>query len=224
LSFAAYIKQHPSLKRLALRMLMPEGEARPRWWVRNLLNPFLIKKGKRAKIRRRTRMDLMPFHAFHLGAHSMVEDFACVNNGMGDVLIGDHSLIGMGCIIIGPVTIGNNVILAQHIGVSGLNHGYQDVSTPIKDQPCDTGLIRIGDDSWIGTNAVIVAGVSIGKHCIVAGGSVVTKDVPDFTMVGGNPARILKQYNPQTEDWEKPPIIRDTPRGNHYDHPQPHHA
>ncbi len=208
MSFAAYIKQHPSLKRLALRTLMPAGEARPRWWVRNLLNPFLMKKGKGAKIRRRTRMDIMPFNNFRLGAHSMVEDFACVNNGMGDVLIGDHSLIGIGCVIIGPVEIGNNVILAQHIGVSGLNHGYKDISIPIKNQPCETGLIRIGDDSWIGANAVIVAGVTIGKHCIVAGGSVVTKNVADHTMVGGNPARILKQYNVQTGDWEKPLITR----------------
>jgi len=56
---------------------------------------------------------------------------------------------------------------------------------------------------WIGANAVVVAGITIGTHSIVAAGSVVTKDVPDFTIVGGNPAKILKQYNGDTKEWER---------------------
>lgn len=189
---------------------MPKGHARPRWWVRNLLNPFMRHKGKGAIIRRRTRMDIMPFRVFSLGAKSIIEDFVCVNNGMGEIVIGDNCMIGIGSVLTGPVVIGNNVIMAQHVGVSGLNHGYKDIAIPIRDQTCDVATVYIHDDSWIGTNAVITAGVTIGKHCIVAGGSVVTKDVPDYTMVGGNPARVLKQYNKATGLWEKPqPSIKN---------------
>lgn len=149
-------------------------------------------------------MDVLPSRQFSVGAYSVIESQACINNGVGDVIIGHNVTVGIGCVIIGPVTIGNNVILAQHIGVSGLNHGYADPNIPIRDQKVTVGQISIGDDCWIGTNAVITAGVTIGKHCVVAAGSVVTKDVPDYTVVGGNPARILRQYNSTTGAWERP--------------------
>jgi acetyltransferase-like isoleucine patch superfamily enzyme len=204
MSIATYIQTNTKAKHFVLWMLMPTGHARPRWWVRNFLNPVLYKKGKGAIIRRRTRMDIMPFRTFSLGAKSIIEDFVCVNNGMGDVVIGENCMIGIGSVLTGPVTIGNNVIMAQHAGVSGLNHGYKDPLVPIRDQKCDVAPVTIMDDSWIGTNAVITSGVTIGKHSIVAGGSVVTKDVPDYTMVGGNPAKVLKQFNKLTGEWEKP--------------------
>ncbi|UCJ10232.1 acyltransferase [Chitinophaga pendula] len=182
---------------------MPKHQARPRTWVRWFVNPFVHKKGKQSSIRRRTRMDVLPFNGFTLGNYSTIEDFATVNNGMGAVTIGDHVRVGIGNVIIGPVTIGNHVIMAQNIVVSALNHGYTDPHTPISLQPCTTGEIVIGEDSWIGANAVITAGVHIGKHAVVAGGSVVTKDVPPYTIVAGNPARIIKQYNPDTQTWDR---------------------
>ena len=113
-------------------------------------------------------------------------------------------MIGIGSVLTGPVTVGNNVIMAQHVGISGLNHGYMDIHTPIRDQKCTALTVTIEDDCWIGTNAVITAGVTIGRHAVVAGGSVVTKDVPPFSIVGGNPARVLKQYNETSGLWEKP--------------------
>jgi acetyltransferase-like isoleucine patch superfamily enzyme len=131
-----------------------------------------------------------------------------INNGMGDVIIGDRSRVGISSVVIGPVTIGNDVILAQHVVMSGLNHGYEDVTIPIKDQKCTVKPIRIEDECWIGANAVITSGVTIGKHSVVAAGSVVTKDVPPFSIVGGNPAKVLKQYNLQTGQWEKPDDTR----------------
>lgn len=148
-------------------------------------------------------MDLLPFRTFQLGGGSIIEAFSVINNGMGEVLIGENSTVGIGNVVIGPVHIGNNVIIAQHVVLSGLNHGFQDIGVAIKDQACTTGLIRVMDDSWIGANAVVTAGVTIGKHAVVAGGSVVTKDVPDYTVVAGNPARIIKQYNPLAGKWEK---------------------
>jgi acetyltransferase-like isoleucine patch superfamily enzyme len=148
-------------------------------------------------------MDVLPFNGFSLGSNSTIEDYTVVNNGMGDVSIGNGVRIGLSNVIIGPVNIGNNIILAQHVVMSGLNHGYEDISTPIRLQPCTTAKITIEDDCWIGANAVITAGVTIGKHSIVAAGSVVTKDVPPYSIVGGNPARLLKQYNSKSQMWEK---------------------
>ena len=67
-----------------------------------------------------------------------------------------------------------------------------------------TKPIIVEDDCWIGANAVITAGVTIGRHSVVAGGSVVTRDVAPYTVVGGNPARILKQYDAEAGDWLSP--------------------
>ena len=148
-------------------------------------------------------MDVMPFKKFNLGADSVIESFATVNNAVGDVIIGDRTLIGISDVIIGPVTIGNDVLFAQHVVLSGLNHGYQDVHIPISKQPYTTRQIIVEDGVWIGANTVVTAGVTIGKNSVVAAGSVVTRDVPPFSVAAGNPAKILKQYNPETEIWDK---------------------
>lgn len=203
MSIVVRIKSDARLKKLVLRMLMPANQARPRWWVSAFVNPFKHKKGKGSLIRRNTRMDVLPFQPFELGNNSTIEDYTVVNNGMGAVKIGDGVRIGLSNVVIGPVEIGNNIILAQHVVISGLNHGYEDIHTPIRLQPCSTAKVIIEDDSWIGANAVITAGVRIGKHSIVAAGSVVTKDVPPYSIVAGNPAKIVKQYNKNTGSWER---------------------
>jgi len=197
------IKSNPKLKKIIHWMLIPKNQARPRFWVKCLLNPFLHHKGKSTLIRRRTRMDILPFNKFSIGNNSTIEDFATVNNGVGDVIIGDRSRIGLGCTIIGPVKIGNDIMLAQNIVISGLNHSYEDITMSISAQGVTTKAIEIDDETWIGANSVIVAGVKIGKHCVIAGGSVVTKDVPAYSIAAGNPAKVLKRYNFDTNLWEK---------------------
>ena len=203
MSVTEKIKNSPLLKKIAHRMLIPKNEHRPRLWVKIFINPFKHKKGKGTQIRYSTRMDLLPFNNFSLGDFSTVEDFSTVNNGVGDVNIGSNTIIGMGNVIIGPVTIGNNVMFAQNIVVSGLNHGYEDISIPPSMQKVVTKPIVISDNVWIGANSVITAGVTIGKHSVIGGGSVVTKSVPDYTVVAGNPARIIKKYNFETKAWER---------------------
>ncbi len=197
------IKSSPGLKKIAHRLLIPKNQARPRLWVKWFINPFKHKRGKGSTIRRRTRIDVIPWNNFSLGTNSTIEDFATINNGVGDVIIGDRVRIGLGNTIIGPVSIGNDIMFAQNIVLSGLNHGFEDISIPISDQPVSTKAIQIEDEVWIGANSVIVAGVTVGKHSVVAGGSVVTKDVPPYSVVGGNPAKILKQYNEKTKAWER---------------------
>ncbi len=197
------IKSNEKLKKLALWMLMPRNQARPRLWVKWFVNPLKHKKGKGSLVRRRTRMDVMPFNRFELGKDSTIEDFATVNNGVGDVIIGERTRIGISNVLIGPVTIGNDVMFAQNVVLSGLNHGYEDVSLPPSLQKVETKPIVVEDEVWIGANAVVTAGVTIGKHAIVAAGCVVVKDVPAYSIVGGNPGRLLKQYNHETKTWER---------------------
>lgn len=184
-------------------MLIPANEARPRLWVKLFINPFIHKKGKGSKIRSQIRLDVMPFNKFELGNYSTIENFSTINNGVGNVIIGHHTLIGMGNTIIGPITIGNNVIFAQNIVASALNHDYRDISIPIHEQKILTSPIVIEDDCWIAANAVITSGVIIGKHCVVGAGAVVTKNIPAFSVVAGNPARLIKKYDPETKEWVK---------------------
>lgn len=197
------IQGNPKLKRLVHWMLIPPGKARPRAWVRWLLNPFVHQKGRGASVSRQARMDVLPFRSFSMGPGASVEAYAVVNNGVGDVAIGANSLIGIGSVLIGPIVVEDEVILAQHVVCSGLNHEFHDVQTPIRQQPVNTAPIVIGRGSWIGANAVVTAGVRIGQQSVVAAGSIVTKDVPDRCVVGGNPAKILRRYDAASGEWQR---------------------
>lgn len=197
------LKSNAVLKKMALWMIIPADEYRPRLWVKIFLNPFKHTRGRYSIIRRRTKLDVFPYRRFDLGDYSTIEDFSTINNGVGDVIIGKNSLIGVGNVIIGPVQIGNNVILAQNIVISGLNHNYENISIPPVKQGVNTNQITISDNVWIGANSVITAGITIGEHSVIGAGSIVTKDIPAFTVAVGNPARIIKKYNEETNIWGK---------------------
>lgn len=197
------IKSNPALKKAALFMLMSKGDPRPRWWIRNLVNPFKHRMGRGSRIRCNVRIDVFPYNDFYIGERSIVEDFTVINNGVGEVLIGDNTIVGIGNVVIGPVEIGNNVMLAQNIVVSALNHNYSNIDISPKEQGVDCRRIIIADNVWIGANSVITPGVSIGKHAVIGAGSVVTKNVPAYSVVVGSPAKVIKIYNPDTNEWEK---------------------
>ena len=185
------MKASPRLKRWLDYIVMNQRDARPRWYVR-LLAPLYQHRGHSSKIYHSVRMDTPPYRRFWLGRRSVVESYCCVNNAVGDVVIGDYTRIGIHCTVIGPVCIGSHVNLAQGITVTALNHIFKDSSRRIDEQGVSTKPVVIGDDVWIGANAVILPGVTIGSHCVVAAGAVVTKDVPNHTLVGGIPAKVIK--------------------------------
>ena len=124
----------------------------------------------------------------------------------GHLKIGHNVRIGEGCRIgcSFEITIEDNVLFAPNVHISDRDHDYSDVTKPINEQPIVTkGAVRIGEGSWLGLGCQIYSGVTIGKHCVVGGGSIVTHSVPDFCVVAGNPARIIKRYNKETSLWEK---------------------
>ena len=187
----------PQLKRLLDWLIMNQRDARPRWYVR-LLAPLYQQRGRGSKIYRSVRMDTPPYRRFSIGGKSVVESYSCINNAVGDVVIGDHTRIGLHNTIIGPVTIGNHVNLAQGITVTALNHNFSDARKRIDQQGVSTAAVVISDDVWIGANAVILPGVTIGRHSVIAAGAVVTKDVPPYSVAAGVPARIIKHLTPIT--------------------------
>lgn len=188
----AKFKSNPSLKRMVDWLIMNQVETRPRWFIR-LLAPLYQHRGRHAIIHHSVRMDTPPYRKFWLGDYSVVESFACINNAVGDVIIGDHTRIGLHNTIIGPVTIGSHVNLAQGITITALNHNFSDAEKRIDEQGVNTTPVVIEDDIWIGANAVILPGVTIGQHSVVAAGAIVTKDVPPHSLVAGVPAKVIKQ-------------------------------
>ena len=203
MSLIETIKSSPRLKKFVHWLIVQSSHSAPRLWVRWFVNPFYHKRGKRSVIRYNSRMDVFPFNKFDVGAYTIIEDFTVINNGVGDIIIGEHVGIGLSNILIGPVTLGNYVMLAQHIVFSGLNHGFEDITRPPRTQPVVTKPIVVADNVWIGANSVITAGVHIGKHAVIGAGSVVTKDIPEYSVAVGNPARVIKKYNFETAVWEK---------------------
>lgn len=185
------LKGNPRLKRLIDGMIMNQVQTRPRWFVR-MLAPLYQHRGKHSVIHSSVRMDTPPYRKFFLGNYSVVESFCCINNAVGDVIIGNHTRVGIHNTIIGPVKIGNHVNLAQGITVTALNHNFSDPNKRIDEQGISTTPVTIGDDIWIGANAVILPGVTIGNHSVIAAGAVVTKDVPPHSLAAGVPAKIIK--------------------------------
>jgi len=121
------------------------------------------------------------------------------------IIIGEKTWIGKGCSIaaINRVEIGKHVLFAGQVHITDHSHGYEDISLPIPQQRLTTkGPVVIEDDCWLGYSCEILSGVHIGKHSVVAARAVVTKDVPPYSIVAGNPARIVKQYNFNTHQWE----------------------
>ncbi|MEG1405263.1 MAG: acyltransferase [Alistipes sp.] len=200
-----YIKQNQRLKRLTLWLISSECHPRPRWWVRWFVTPLLHKRGKGARVYRHARMDIFPWHRFELGARAQIEAYAVVNNGVGDVVIGEDVHIGIGAVVVGPVRLGSHAGLGQYVSVQGMNHGFADVTIDSDLQPVDCRPVTIGDCSHIGTNSTVVAGVTIGDHCMVGAGSVVTKNIPSYCVAVGNPARVVKKYDFEKRAWVKVP-------------------
>lgn len=100
------------------------------------------------------------------------------------------------------ITIGKNVLTADKVYISDNLHSYENINIPIIMQPIkQIGEVVIGDGTWLGEN-VCVIGAKIGQNCVVGANSVVTKDIPDYCVVVGSPARIIKKYNKKESNWE----------------------
>lgn len=118
-----------------------------------------------------------------------------------DFVIGNNSGVGADSIIGKGTTIGDNVMMGPWCIIYTRNHAFSRTDIPMREQGMqDFKPVHIGNDVWIGSRVTILPGVNIGNGCIIGASAVVTKDVPDYAVVGGNPARILKYRNQDKKD------------------------
>lgn len=106
------------------------------------------------------------------------------------------------CVTLRSIYIGKSVLIADKVFITDCTHNYEDVETPVLDS--GVSLIKeveVGDGSWIGENVSII-GASIGRHCIIGSNSVVTSDIPDYSVAVGAPARVIRKYNIEKKKWE----------------------
>lgn len=147
-----------------------------------------------------------------MGGQVFIDDDVelCVNQTMPGVtpklLIGNRVHFGkmnrIGCD--NRIIIEDDVLFAPHVHISDRNHGFEDIHTPISQQKViSKGEVVIGTETWLGFGCQVMSGVKIGRHCVIAAGAIVVKDVPDYCVVGGNPAKILKKFNQINNKWEK---------------------
>lgn len=138
-----------------------------------------------------------------IGSGAMIRPSGYYSGDIGDgLVVGDNTSIGplnyIGCS--GFIRIGSNVMMGPRVSLYAENHNFADTARPMKFQGVTRETITIEDDCWLGSHSVVLAGVAIGRGSIVAAGSVVTKNVPPFSIVAGAPARILRSRLPQTHN------------------------
>lgn len=106
--------------------------------------------------------------------------------------IGNNSGIGINSYLSGKICIGNDVMMGPECKIYTRNHNYERIDIPMNQQGvAEEQPVCIGNDVWIGVRVTILPGVHIGNHSIICAGAVVTKDVPDYAIVGGVPAKII---------------------------------
>lgn len=154
-----------------------------------------------------------PHHAF--GDGCFVSGHASVDND--ELRLGDRTYVAAGAyltgslragadcsinpyaVVRGDVRLGDGVRIGAHSSILGFNHTMDDPDLPVFRQPLTAEGIRVGDDVWVGSHVVILDGVTVGDHSVLAAGAVVTKDVPAGAIVGGNPAKLLRWRIPPTD-------------------------
>mgnify|MGYP006159796079 CR=1 FL=1 len=132
-----------------------------------------------------------------LGNNNQISSYCTLNaHDEGLIIFGDNVGLNrnthIGAANGGKIKVGNNVMIAQNVVLRASGHGFKSLELTMDSQDYEKGSISIGDDCWIGANSVILKNVKIGNKSIVAAGSVVTKDIPDFSVYGGVPASLIK--------------------------------
>ena len=101
------------------------------------------------------------------------------------------------------IVIGENTAIASNVTITDIDHPYKDINTPIEKQPLEVSPVKIGCDCKIYNNSVILKGSVIGNHCVIGANSVVKGEFPDYSIIVGCPAKIVKRYNKSSHCWER---------------------
>ena len=167
---------------------------------------FYLKREPKTSVALSSRLDIAPkllskskntYHPLYLSEHARLEAGSCINTWHGPVSLGFASSIGISSTLIGPISIGQKVSIAQNVFISGENRIKDEITGGLL--PVSEGLdirpVTIGDGVWIGAGAIILPGVTIGDGVTVAAGTVVTKSFPRGVTIAGIPAKIISGSN-----------------------------
>jgi maltose O-acetyltransferase len=130
------------------------------------------------------------FSGVEFQGKAVIEPY-CRISGDPKIIIGNNFYMNAGCHIQGNITFGRDVMIGPKTVIWGRDHGMQ-LGMPMKEQAHIKEDIIIGDDVWIAASVTILKGVTIGKGAVVGAGAVVTKDIPEYAIAVGNPARVIK--------------------------------
>jgi acetyltransferase-like isoleucine patch superfamily enzyme len=121
------------------------------------------------------------------------------------IVIDEGTDIGRRCTLSAAnrILIGKFVLIAPNVFIADTHHEYRNVGIPIMHQGITThnDEVTIGDETWIGINAVIMGNVKVGRHCVIGANAVVTKDIPDYCVAVGNPAKVVKTFDVNNGQW-----------------------
>lgn len=122
------------------------------------------------------------------------------------ISIGDNTTIGSNAVITANnnISIGKNCMFSAYVFISDHIHGYEDINENLRDQPLsEGGFVIIKDNVFIGIKSSIMRNVTLGEHCVIGADTVVVKDVPSYSVVVGNPGRVIKKYDFKKKMWVK---------------------
>jgi acetyltransferase-like isoleucine patch superfamily enzyme len=180
-------------------------------WV-SLVYPF-ASKGRNLSFHFTSQVDRQRAVRISIGNSVKLQKDAWLNVATEDptgepvIVIDDNCSIGYGTMISAKnrVHLERDVLVGQQVIILDHHHAYEDIMTPISRQGItEGGRIRIGQGSWIGRGSAIMCArgeLTIGRHCVVAVNSMVTRSIPDYSVVFGSPATIIRQYDPETRAW-----------------------
>jgi acetyltransferase-like isoleucine patch superfamily enzyme len=152
--------------------------------------------GKKVKIFEGVKMALKRGCPITIGDNVFIEKGVVISTSeSGKIRIGNNVYIGEYSVLSSneEIEICDNVLISPHNDIVDFNHLYQDRSIPVHRQGITAKKITIQEDVWIGSGCKILKGVTVGKGAVVGAGSIVTKDVPSYHVVVGNPAKTIKE-------------------------------
>ena len=142
-----------------------------------------------------------------IGSGSIIGPYVALTAGMAPgqemvsdpvVSIGDRTMIGRGSHVVGHfcIEIGDDIQTGPYVYITDQNHVYDDPEIPVGRQWPHEQPVSIGSGSWLGTGVIVLPGSTIGRHCVIGAGAVVTGEIPDHSVAVGSPARVVKRYQP----------------------------
>lgn len=152
----------------------------------------------------------------HLGDHCVIGEQVTLTVGLMPggtgfgpdpvIRLGHGVVIGRGShvVALAPIVFGEKVYCGPYVYVTSLNHSYDDITQPIGEQWPRSAPVEVGSGSWLGAGCVLLPGATLGRNVVVGAGAVVRGEVPDYAVVAGAPARIVRRWLPETRSWDPP--------------------